>query len=263
MQRDELQEHIFSTYLTLRYGIILIGALLPVIVYVVGLVKGIPLQDSISAYYWASPLLGGDAPSRNWFVGGLFAVAAFLYLYKGFSTAENVALNFAAILAVGVAVFPMEWASEADSGKFSLHGFCAVSMFVCLAYVVWFCARDTLKLVPSNATPSPARYRQLYLIVGGVMLASPLTAFVMNSLIGTRSSFVFFIEAAGIWAFALYWWIKSSELKKSAATAKGLEAEIEHPPGQAKGPLTQAPSQDQVEGQVLEKVESKGIKLRG
>src|SRR5215208_2521332 len=213
---------------------------------------GVPLQDSISAYYWASPPGGGDAPSRNWFVGGLFAVAGFLYLYKGFSTAENIALNIAAILGVGVAIFPMEWKCETNCGKYSPHGFCAVSMFVCLAYVVWFCARDTLRLVPENATPSPARYRQMYLIVGGVMLASPLTAFILNSLIGTRSSFVFFIEAAGIWAFALYWWIKSSELKRSAATAKALVGKIEHKPIRAKGPLTQVPSQDQVEGQELE-----------
>lgn len=263
MKRDELQEHIFGTYLTLRYGIVLIGALLPLIVYVVGKFGGVSLQDSISDYYWASPLEGGEAPSRNWFVGGLFAVAAFLYLYKGFSTAENVALNLAAILAVGVAIFPTEWNCGTAYRRFSLHGFCAVSMFACLAYVVWFRARDTLSLVPENATPSPARYRQLYLIVGGVMLASPLTAFVLNSLIGTRSSFVFFIEAAGIWAFALYWWIKSSELKKSAATAKALEGEIEHQPSRAKGALTQAPSQDQVEEQKLEKVEKEGINLRG
>ncbi|HYH46436.1 MAG TPA: hypothetical protein VEG34_12195, partial [Thermoanaerobaculia bacterium] len=152
MQSDKLQKHIFSTYLTLRYGIIAIGALLPLVVYGVGAFHGVELQDSISAYYWAPD--GMDAPSRNWFVGGLFAVAAFLYLYKGFSIAENIALNLAAILAVGVAIFPTEWNCGEACGKFSLHGFCAVSMFACLAYVVWFRSRDTLELVPENATPS-------------------------------------------------------------------------------------------------------------
>jgi hypothetical protein len=54
------------------------------------------------------------------------------------------------------------------------------------------------------------------------MLASPLTAFIVNSIIGTETSFVFFIEVAGIWAFAAYWLIKGSELKRSGATSKAL-----------------------------------------
>ena len=232
---EKLQQHIFSTYLTLRYGIALIGALLPVVVYVAGALNGVSLQDSISAYYWASD---GQvvAPSRDWFVGSLFAVAAFLYLYKGFSVAENIALNLAAILAVGVAVFPMEWQCGAACGKYSVHGFCAVAMFACLVYVVWFRAGDTLTLIPENATPSRARYRQIYKIVGAVMLASPVTAFVLNSVVGTRTSYVFFIEAAGIWAFSLYWWVKSSELKRSAALVKVLSGQVEAP-GPAGGPL--------------------------
>src|SRR5689334_11009994 len=98
MENEQLQKHILSTYLTLRYGIVLIGALLPIIVYVVGVLHAIPLRNSISAYYWASA--GNVAPSRDWFVGCLFAVAAFLYLYKGFSVAENIALNLAALLGV-------------------------------------------------------------------------------------------------------------------------------------------------------------------
>jgi cytochrome b561 len=250
---DKLQEHIFSTYLTLRYGIVAIAALLPLVVYAVGAFHDVPLQNSISAYYWAPD--GANAPSRDWLVGSLFAIAAFLYLYKGFSTAENIALNLAAILAVGVAVFPMEWDCGAACGKFSVHGLFAVAMFACLVYVVWFRAGDTLPLVPENATPSRARLRQVYVILGVVMLASPVTAIVLNTLIGTRANYVFFIEAAGIWAFALYWWVKSSELKRSAATVKALHGEVEGPPGAAGGPLTPAPGG--------EKAEARNSNLRG
>ena len=233
---EKLQEHIFSTYITLRYGVVLIAALLPAIVYGVGRAFGIALQDSISAYYWASA--AGGTPSRDWLVGGLFAVAVFLYLYKGFSSLENIALNLAAIFGVGVAVFPMEWNCPTACGKYSVHGFCAVAMFVCLVYVVWFRAGDTLTLIDDNK--SRARYRRTYKAVGAVMLASPLTAFVLNSVIGTRTSYVFFIEAAGIWAFAIYWWVKSSELENSAAIVKALQGEVEPPPGRAAGPLQEA-----------------------
>jgi hypothetical protein len=250
---SKLRKHILSTYLTLRYGIVAIGALLPVVVYLVGAFNHVPLQKSISAYYWASEYDNDSmdshsdtgvidkarliAHSRDWFVGGLFAVAAFLYLYKGFSSAENVALNLAGALAVGVAVFPMEWkCGAACADKFSVHGFCAVTMFVCLVYVVWFRAADTLLLVPEK---NRARYRRIYAIVGLVMLASPVTAFVLNSLLGKRHSYVFFIEAAGIWAFALYWGVKSSELKQSAATVKALGGHVKAAPSPAGGPVTQ------------------------
>jgi hypothetical protein len=100
----------------------------------------------------------------------------------------------------------------------------AVLMYLCLVYVVWFCARDTLSLLPeANA----AGYRKLYSVIGLVMLVSPLTAFMMNSFIGRGKAYVFFIETAGIWAFAAYWLVKSSELKKSNATRRALRGEIE------------------------------------
>lgn len=246
MKKTALQELLFSTYLTLRYAIAITGALLPLLVYGVGAAKGVPLQDSISAYYWASPH-GQNAPSRDWLVGSIFAVAGFLYLYKGFSKAENVLLNTAAVCAVGAAVFPMEWHCEPNCGKFSFHGFFAVSMFTLLAFVVWFRARDTLSLLPKDAKPSSAAYRRTYQVIGFVMLASPLTAFILSSLIGARSSYIFFIEAAGIWAFALYWWVKSSELKQSAATELALHAEVETASGRSSGPLTYTPSDDHLD----------------
>lgn len=240
MQSDELQKHIFSTYLQLRYGAAIIGALLPLIVYTVGILHRVPvpLADSISDYYWKPD--GPEAPSRDWFVGCLFAVAALLYLYKGFSKAENIALNLAALLALGVALFPTAEYDNADGRgfsieDFSIHGFCAVSMFMCLVYVVWFRSRDTLHHLPPNATPSPAAYRRMYRIVGGVMLVSPLTAFIVEAILGTGNSYVFFIEVAGIWAFAAYWLIKSSELKRSGATSEALTGENDSKPPAVKG----------------------------
>ena len=237
MHRNELQDHIFGTYVSLRYGMAVIGAVLPVLVYAIGAVHGVELQGSMSAYYWAPD--GVNAPSRNWFVGCLFAVAASLYLYKGFTIPENVALNLAALFGVGVAVFPMEWNCTVDCGRFSTHGFSAVLMFLCLVYVVWFRARDTLSLLPEA---SAARYRKIYHGIGLVMLVSPLTAFVMNSFIGQGTAYVFFIEAAGIWAFAVYWLVKSSEFKKSNATKRALRGEVETSPhGTAIAAPTSAP----------------------
>jgi hypothetical protein len=220
----KVQDHVFGTYISLRRGMVIIGAVLPVLVWAVGRLNDVELQDSISAYYWAPD--GPDAPSRNWFVGGLFAVAACLYLYKGFNTRENVALNLAGLFLVGVAVFPMdEYTCTVNCSRFSVHGTSAVLMFLCLVYVVWFRSRDTLKKELLDEADA-ARYRKAYAVIGLVMLASPLTAFVMNSIIGKGTSYIFFIEAAGIWAFAAYWWTKSKEFKKSNATRRALKGEI-------------------------------------
>lgn len=228
MNRNELQDHIFSTYITLRLGLAIICAAFPIVVYAAGLLDGVGLQDSLSAYYWATGT-GRNLP-RIFFVGLLFALATSLYLYKGFTVRENVALNAAAILGIGVAAFPMEWNCGTACGKFSLHGFCAVTLFLCLAYVVFFRALDTLPFLPPGREDLAARYKARYRTIGIVMALSPISAFLVNVLVGSDASFIFFLESAGILAFAWFWWIKGQELKLSGATRRALRAEIDVTP---------------------------------
>jgi hypothetical protein len=226
----ELQAHMVGTYISLRYGLAMIGAALPIVLWVVGAINGLGLgfAKSISEYYWVAS--AGDPPSRNWLVGLLFAVAACLYLYKGFTTAENWALNGAAIFALGVALIPTPW--NCKPCPFTLHGTSAILLFLCLVYVVWFRAADTLDLLDDAARA--ARYRRTYRIIGAAMLASPVIAFVVNW--ATRGdSYTFFIETAGIWAFAWFWWTKSRELKQSSATVDAVRGAVEiEPDGKAR-----------------------------
>lgn len=226
---QELQLHILSTYWNLRYGMAIVAFALPILVFTVAyfLGGGVGLQDSMSDYYWAPRINDVRPPSRDVFVGGLFALAIFFYLYKGFSPKENWALNGAAVFALGVAIFPMAENVDQDSGgsKFSLHGFCAVTMFLFLVYVVWRRSEDTFDLIAEDAKPSVAQYRWIYRFIGLVMIASPLIAYLLSSVI-RATSFVFFVEAAGIWAFAAYWAFKSWELKNSSATAKAVRGKL-------------------------------------
>jgi hypothetical protein len=53
MHRNELRDHIFGAYVSLRYGIAVIGAVLPLLVYVIGVIHGVELQSSTTR---ASPL---------------------------------------------------------------------------------------------------------------------------------------------------------------------------------------------------------------
>jgi hypothetical protein len=232
VDENRLQQHIFGTYVTLRIGMAVITLAFPLSVYLAGRLDGVCLQDSLSDYYWAS------ATPRNLprilFVGGLFAIAAFLYLYKGFTKAENWALNLASLLGIGVAVFPMEWECKVNCTGFSWHGFCAITMFVFLVYVVWFRARDTLECLPPDQSAGPwtkpfslAWYKRLYVLAGLVMALSPATAFFLQSILGKRGTYIFFIETSAILAFGFYWLLKSKELKRSAGFLDQVPAEQE------------------------------------
>ena len=216
----ELQKHILGTYVSLRYGMVAIGFFLPLVLLAIGRFHDLGLAPSISAYYWWGEAAG--SPARDCLVGGLFAIAACLFLYRGFKTAENVALNAAGLLAVGVALIPTPW--NCDPCPYTVHGTLAMLLFGCLVYVVVWHARDTLDLLHDKSAAK--KYRFTYSVIAIFMAASPLTAFVLNSILGKGESYVFFIEMAGIWAFAAYWTAKSIELKKSSATTKAVGGKV-------------------------------------
>src|SRR6185436_10938812 len=94
-----LSDHMTQTYVNLRVGIGVTGAALPLLLWIGGRLSGLPgLLQTMSDYYYSG--------MRDIFVGALVFTGVGLYLYKGFSTKENWALNLAGFLAVGVAMFP-------------------------------------------------------------------------------------------------------------------------------------------------------------
>src|SRR5258705_1028077 len=155
VEPKSLQEHILGTYFDLRRGIALFGFALPVLLAGVGWILGIPIQGSISAYYHATAIAvscrvtATALPAgtlRNEFVGILIAVGAFLFLYRGFSRSENIALNLAGIFSVVVALVPTTWPT-CGPDRITVHGTAAVFFFLSIAYVCLFRARDTLSLI--------------------------------------------------------------------------------------------------------------------
>jgi hypothetical protein len=220
----ELQEHMLWTYYGLRVGLAVIGIALPVVVLLAGgLLHHVWLEPSISRYYHTHSRLAA-LTTRDLFVGGLFAAGACLYLYKGFSTKENVALNLAGIFAVLVAVLPTA-ATASDGGFVSmLHGTSAVLFFLSIAYVSLFRSRDTLGLLPPA---KQAQYARRYLWTGLAMIASPLAAVGLSFALEPASRFrtmVFWSETVAVWTFAVYWIIKTGEMRLSEAEKRTLNA---------------------------------------
>ncbi|HLL47623.1 MAG TPA: hypothetical protein VK399_12985 [Longimicrobiaceae bacterium] len=222
--RESLHDHVFGTYITLRRGMAIMAAAFPLLLWIVGwLAHGIDLQSSMSAYYFAAPTPDSDAfPMRTWFVGLLFAIGGFLYLYKGFTDTENVALNLAGVFALMVAVFPMDRDGAAGAARplasqLSIHGTAAVLLFVCLAFVAIWCADKTLRLLPPKHKGKEPGFRRAYRVIGLAMVAAPVAAFIITLVSGDRTRYIFWVEAFGIWAFSAYWFVKSREMSLSRA----------------------------------------------
>lgn len=250
-----IEQQIQSTYFALRVGAATIGFIFPLLLWGGGEVAGIPLRDSMSAYYWATPdqrCPCGENPDhsctttgtkvdlsltpsnrdksrepgtmRNWFVGLLFVIGTILYVNQGHSRKEDVALNLAGIFAVGTAVLPMPW--DCFRHSFSPHEFCATVFFLCIAFVSAVCSEDTLKLI--NDTTARARYQKTYIGLAVAMIGSPIAAYAFTFVTSQRSG-VFWAELFGIYAFAGYWSVKTiemsrDEIKKILAEKSGRSA---------------------------------------
>lgn len=211
-----IRKHIFASYFNLRIGMGLIGIALPIAVWLVAFVMDDRnLLPSISAYY--------HSHSRDVFVGSLFAIGAAAYLYKGYSQAENIAMNLAGIFAVGVAAFPTDCpdltpalACESPTYK-HIHVGAAILFFLMIAYVALFRAKDTLKYVTNEKLKK--RYQLAYYIIGASMIILPtLVAIQAYGVMSFAENFhpIFWMEALAIWSFAAFWLVKSHEIKHSS-----------------------------------------------
>ncbi|MCQ8180584.1 hypothetical protein NP603_05660 [Methylomonas sp. SURF-1] len=204
------------TYRTLRLLLFYLAVAFPPILFVGGVVfANLPLADSMSAYYHQNldPNLTGQGVMRDWFVGFLFAIGVLLIVYRGYHPFEDWALNIAGILAIGIALFPMEWPRSQDQSLFSIHGACAISFFVCIAYVCIYRAKDTLSLIPDDGLRK--YYATIYNFFGSAMILIPLSIWLLISSSPLSESLVFFIESSAVYVFAFYWFFKNKETRST------------------------------------------------
>jgi len=244
----DLSKHMLATYQTLRVVLFVIALTFPLVLWLGGKVSThrLGLQGSMSAYYHANKdserefaarepgackpegtqdcvrLDSGRGVMRNWFVGVLFIISAMLVVYKGYRPAEDVALNFAGVFAVLVAIFPMAW----DGPGLPLHGIFAFAFFIAIAYVCIFCASATLPLVKEEKR---ARYRRWYKLLGYLMVVSPVLASILTFVLNSRSSFFFFAETLGVYAFAAYWLVKTLEIRETEADRLAAIGRLQSP----------------------------------
>ena len=194
------------TYFWLRVWMALIGALLPIVAVVWGLLCSIAWRDmsSISAFYWLLSPGGVNPPARDWFVGSLCGVGLCLIIYYGYDRWENWLLNFAGFFLALVALNPMPWPPQ-EGFTFSLHYAAAVAFFLLIGASVWKCADTTLVAVPSERRPL---WRSIYRLFSVALIVAPLLALA----IGGQNHRTILVEAFGIWVFSAYWMVKTVEI---------------------------------------------------
>jgi hypothetical protein len=209
------------TYYGLRWGLGLAALLLPVVTRLgERLLTKHSLPESISGYYHTG--------MRNYFVATLILIAAFLFLYKGFSRWENYLLNLAGVATAGIAFFP----TGCDSGatqcatftRPAVHGTCAIIAFGSIGIVAAFLGGSTLDLL--NDKRKERVYRGIYLVLGAAMIILPLlTAFLARKDVAS----LYWIEFAALWVFFAYWAVKTTEFRSTHAELAAISGILPPP----------------------------------
>ena len=162
----------------------------------VALTKG--TITSISASYWYAD---GLAP-RTIFVGLLFAIGSLVFAYNGDDELELVLGKMAALLAIGVAIFPCTCGTSYREIIPHAHYTCAITLFIVLAafcVIFWLHARRNKVTEPEHAP----RRMWIYALccLGFVAALALMVAYKVTQ----KEVFVLYAETTGLSSFGISW----------------------------------------------------------
>jgi len=161
------------------------------------------LKPSISHYYYSTM---GDV-----FVGVLFAIALFLYSYKGFDKNDDKITNLAALFVIITALFPTTPENTKATYIGTIHLFSASLFFITLAVysIFWFTKSSGEKTLRKT-------YRnKIYRTCGVIMILSiamiGLFFKLHNDAINSYHP-TFWLETIGLCAFGTSWLVKGETI---------------------------------------------------
>ena len=158
---------------------------------------GSPIASVSASYYQ-----GGW--SQAIFIGFLFAIAAFLLAYNGYSKAEMVLSKVAAVAGIGIALFPCLCDNHAELVP-HVHAVSASVMFLVLAY---FC-HGFYQRARAKGHPQANARATIYAICGVTIVLS-IVGLALDGVLGGGFTariprFTFFGESMGLVAFGISW----------------------------------------------------------
>lgn len=205
MNNESTKERLLVSHLMLRRILGVLGIALPVILAVWGFALSgwaLELQDSLSDYY--------SLRTRDAFVGILFVIAWFLFVYRGYERKDDIAGYFACVFALGVAFFP----NSGEDWEQIVHFSSAAGLFLVLSFFSLFLFTKSR----GQRTPRKRMRDRVYIICGVVMLACMALIgfyklFLQDTFISDYKP-VFWLESLMIWAFGISWFVKGQTLLK-------------------------------------------------
>ncbi len=184
-----------ATFLSLRRWIGYVGISLPWLVVLLAW----RFQPSISDFYYTG--------SRNWFVGSLFTIGAFLCSYYGYDRRDRIMSVIAGICAFGVSLFPTDSGTTTVVG--GTHYVFAASLFLILA---WFSLCQFTKTSHLSLTDEKRKRNVIYQACGYAIVGA-LSLILVGKVTGLSLKFananpVFWLEALALEAFGFSWMVK-------------------------------------------------------
>lgn len=227
----DLAKQFRLTYLDLRVGLAAVSLCLPVVLVVGGGLMGVPSQATLSNYYFAELPPGF---LRTAFVGMLGVLGAMLWVYRGYTEADNRIHNAAGVAALAVAIFPMECPFAPGDPSHALcivnspkvHYPAAIALFSLALVSIYYGGGRTFLEVATSRAPRAVKtfYRARW--ASAVFIASGLASAVVILLAGygaEAKSWVWLLESFGFWGFGSYWLALTRLIKKvDAATEPAL-----------------------------------------
>jgi len=209
-------EHDTATVRRLRFGVGVLGMVLPFAVTVGNMVQTgeTVLLSSISGSYYTG--------MRDVFVGSLAAIGAFLIGYR-YAPVDDALSTIAGLAAIAVALFPTAQRGQevlvtaAGGTTGMIHGIAAAVLFLVLAIFCFF-------LFPRSATPGAMTtakksrnviyYLCGFLIVAGLGLAA-LAGKILPGEVTSWLKPMFWGQSVALFAFGVAWFTKSNIIFRS------------------------------------------------
>lgn len=184
---------------------------------------------SISAAYYEAGW------SQVIFIGFLFAIAAFLLAYNGYSRAQMIASKIAAISTLSVALFPCDCDGREPAVPY-VHGASAAVTFAILAFFCYVFYRRAIVKV----TPQAKSRAFIYASCGIVITIAILVLAIDNLLHGAIRAHIprltYYGERTALMAFGVSWLAAShcvpviTTPAERRARRQGTDAEVPIPP---------------------------------
>ncbi|MEM8984057.1 MAG: hypothetical protein AAGC71_13585 [Pseudomonadota bacterium] len=176
----------------------LVGIIAIALPWLVEFGNGPDSLQSISASYWE----GGAV--RDLFVGSLYAIAAFLFAYKGKDIVDSVLSKLSSVAAVTVAMFPTSKPGVNSDGWFQVHETAAIALFLMLSYIVF-----ASFLKPTWGHPGKTQIRAyiyaatVLAVVGSIVVG--VGAGLVTDADQIRDNFVYWAEFVALHAIGTAW----------------------------------------------------------